>query len=94
MKKSTLILITLVILLGIAGSFLPNALTGGPDKNDILYIRVSGAVKSPGIYSMPVNSTIEELIQKAGGALPDADLSNISLQKKLQKAQPLFIPSK
>ncbi len=94
MKKNSLILIALVILLGAAGYFLPNALTGNAGGDDILYIRVSGAVKNPGIFAMPANSTVLEAIEAAGGALPEADLSNTPLQKKLQKAQPLFVPSK
>lgn len=94
MKKSNIMLIALVILLGTAGFFLPNALNTSADMDGILLIRVSGAVNNPGIIALSVNGTVREAIEKAGGMLPEADISEINLQKKLQKSQSLFVPSK
>ena len=42
-------------------------------------IQVSGKVKHPGIYTLPFNARIYQAIEKAGGALPDADLDSINL---------------
>jgi DNA uptake protein ComE-like DNA-binding protein len=94
MKKRSWILIVLVVLFGAAGYFLPNAFASVTDDHVTLYIRVYGAVTSPAIVTMQKGGTIEDAIKKAGGLLPNADLSLIQFDKKLDSAQPVFIPSK
>ncbi|MEO6907496.1 MAG: helix-hairpin-helix domain-containing protein [Abditibacteriaceae bacterium] len=42
-------------------------------------IQVSGQVRHPGIYTLSFNARIYQAIEKAGGALPNADLDSINL---------------
>ncbi len=44
------------------------------DKTLLPAVRIAGFVKYPGVYRMPRGSTIGQLIQRAGGMLPNADL--------------------
>ena len=43
-------------------------------------IYIGGAVVIPGIYPVKDGDTLETLVQAAGGATPNADLSRVSLQ--------------
>lgn len=44
------------------------------DKTLLPAVRIAGFVKYPGVYRMPRGSTIGQLIKRAGGMLPNADL--------------------
>jgi protein involved in polysaccharide export with SLBB domain len=41
-----------------------------------------GAVQKPGTYEVPVGSRIMDLLSQAGGLLPTANMSNVSLNRK------------
>ena len=41
--------------------------------NKIYNSRCQGAVKSPGIYDLPVGSRVHDAVQKAGGLTEEAD---------------------
>lgn len=38
-----------------------------PLEQDLITVDVKGAVKSPGIYDLPVGSRVNDAVQKAGG---------------------------
>jgi len=50
-----------------------------PQKPAMIRIKVEGAVKKPGWYKVPENFSVEKIIEKAGGSLPWADISNMDL---------------
>ncbi|MCX6023461.1 MAG: SLBB domain-containing protein [Chloroflexi bacterium] len=43
-----------------------------------LRVSVAGAVQRPGPYSVSEGDRVEDLLELAGGALPDADLDRLS----------------
>lgn len=45
-------------------------------------ITLLGAVQKPGLYEIPVGSRIMDVFSQAGGLLPTANLSNISLNRR------------
>lgn len=49
-----------------------------------LTVRVTllGAVQKPGTYEVPIGSRIMDLLSQAGGLLPTANMSNVSLNRK------------
>jgi len=49
-----------------------------------LTVRVTllGAVQKPGTYEVPIGSRVMELLSQAGGLLPTANMSNVSLNRK------------
>jgi competence protein ComEA len=49
----------------------------------MIAVYVSGDVAKPGVYSLPQGSRVNDAVEAAGGALPDADLEQINLAQKL-----------
>ncbi|NRS16809.1 helix-hairpin-helix domain-containing protein [Brevibacillus sp. HB1.4B] len=59
-----------------------------------LYVDVKGQVKNPGLYQFEPGTRVANAIEKAGGALPDADLVQINLAVPLTDGAALVIPAK
>jgi len=57
----------------------------------LIRVKIYGAVKNPGYYKVPENFPVKKVIEKAGGYLPWADLSNVNLSSPLP-SKTLFIP--
>ncbi len=53
------------------------------NRPEILYVYICGAVTNPGVYELPADSRVYQLIEAAGGLLSDADT------KVLNQAEPL-----
>lgn len=56
-------------------------------------VHITGAVKVPGVYSLPENSRLEDLIQAAGGLQESAEPQSLNLAAILADGQRIFIPS-
>ena len=56
-----------------------------------IYVEIKGSVKNPGVYQMPKNSRVFELIEQAGGVTSLADTSNLNLSMLLEDAIALRI---
>ncbi len=56
---------------------------------EMIQVKISGPVKYPGIYSLESGSTKKDLIEKAGGILPNMSTSNgtIGLDQLLVEGQ-------
>ena len=63
-------------------------------EHDIITVDVKGAVKSPGIYDLPVGSRINDAIQKAGGLTDNADSKSINLAQKISDEALVYVPTK
>ncbi len=63
-----------------------NSSTGG------ITVYVTGAVKNPGVYTLPADARVYQLLQMAGGALPGADLVALNLASKLSDGQEVYVP--
>lgn len=90
-----------LVLLFVAGAFavgLGIELLGGIPSEPpqppppSIRVRVEGAVKEPGWYEIPQGSSVAELIDEAGGALPWADLSGVHLTNQLFEPARVNIP--
>ncbi|MFQ5617277.1 MAG: helix-hairpin-helix domain-containing protein [Anaerolineales bacterium] len=46
-------------------------------------VHVTGAVAEPGVYELPVDSRVQDALDAAGGALPEADTSGLNLAARL-----------
>ncbi len=57
-----------------------------------LRVYVSGAVRNPDVYYLPVGSLVKDAILAAGGAAPDADLNRINLARELLDQQQIYVP--
>ena len=59
-----------------------------------LRIHVAGAVTQPGVYTLPVESIVEEAITAAGGPLEEAILDMVNMAAVLEDGQQIFVPAK
>ena len=57
-----------------------------------LTIYVSGAVATPGVYSLPDGSRVSAAIEAAGGFLEGAEQSNVNLAKQLEDGEQINVP--
>lgn len=67
-------------------------------REDYIYVEIVGFVKRPGVYELPEEILIIELLEFAGGLHEDADLEfvhkNVPLATKISDGQKIFIPPK
>ncbi len=59
-----------------------------------LYIDVKGEVKHPGVYQIPSNSHVTDVIKEAGGFKSDADEQNVNLAKVLKDQDVVVVNKK
>ena len=64
----------------------------GPTVADIR-VHVSGAVISPGVYSLSEGDRVMDAIAAAGGVQPDADLSALNLALRVQDEVRYHVPA-
>jgi competence protein ComEA len=57
-------------------------------------VYVSGAVKKPDVYALPLNSIVKDAIIAAGGATAEADLDRINLATRLVDQMQVYVPRK
>ena len=58
-----------------------------------IVVHVAGAVKSPGVFTLPYGSRVNDALALAGGPRSDADLARINLAAFLVDAQQIIIPA-
>jgi competence protein ComEA len=57
-------------------------------------VYVSGAVATPGVYTLPPRSLVNDALKAAGGASADADLDRINLAQEVRDQQHIHVPHK
>lgn len=65
-----------------------------PLEQDLITVDVEGAVKSPGIYDLPLGSRVYDAVQKAGGLTEEADSKSLNLAQKVSDEALVYVPSK
>lgn len=63
-----------------------------PTPQESLMVHVDGAVASPGVYTLPPESRVNDAVQAAGGALPDAETGAVNLADKLSDGVKIYLP--
>ncbi len=59
----------------------------------LLRVDVTGAVRAPGVYTLPTDGIIADAIAAAGGASPDAALDMVNKAVPLQDGMQIRVPS-
>ena len=109
MKKKVLRVLIIVLLVGlliVGGVFL----TKKDEENgktidtmeskvglEVVYdiiVEIKGEVKHPGIYTLPKDTRVQDLITIAGGLTTSADSSNLNLASKLTDGMVVVVPKK
>jgi len=58
-----------------------------------IIVEIKGEVKKPGVYAMPVNSRLNDLLIVSGGVSTIANLRNVNLAMKIEDGESFYIPS-
>lgn len=61
------------------------------DSSGDIQAYVVGAVKHPGVYTLPSGARVYQLLQAAGGALPNANLVALNLAATLTDGQEVYV---
>src|SRR5579859_333656 len=74
-------------------SFGPSSQTpgAGTPTGGALHVYVIGSVRHPGVYTLPAGARVYQLLQAAGGALPQADLVSLNLAAPLSDGQEVYV---
>ncbi len=56
-----------------------------------IQVYIVGAVKKPGVYTLETNARVYELLQVAGGSLPEANLVALNLAAQLSDGQEIYV---
>lgn len=65
--------------------------TAQSTTGNTIHVYVVGAVHKPGVYELPSNARVYQLLQAAGGPLPGANLVALNLAAKLQDGQEVYV---
>lgn len=63
------------------------------ETSDICYVYICGAVSNPGVYEMPAESRIYEVLCMAGGFTEDASSVSVNQAETVYDGQMIFIPT-
>jgi len=55
-------------------------------------VHVSGAVREPGIVTLPEGSRVADAITASGGAMPDARLDRLNLARRIDDGERIHVP--
>jgi len=69
----------------------PIHLFPSPSPAPIL-VYITGAVKNPGVYSLPVSSRVQGLVDQAGGLIEGSDSTALNLAAVLSDGQKIVVP--
>jgi len=58
-----------------------------------IVVEIKGEVQKPGVYTMPVNSRLNDLLTVSGGVSTIANLRNVNLAMKIGDGESFYIPS-
>lgn len=64
------------------------------DNDELIYVHVCGAVARPGVINVKPGTRKYEVLQKAGGALPEGDLNQINLAEYVLDGEQIYLPIK
>ena len=67
-----------------------SATTASVPTNTI-QVYITGAVQHPGVYTLSSTARVYQLLQSAGGPLPDANLVALNLAEKLVDGQEIYV---
>lgn len=67
--------------------------TGQSSTDQTIQVYILGAVKHPGVYTLPADARVYQLLRRAGGPLPTANLVALNLAAKLTDGQEIYVLS-
>lgn len=71
----------------------PEATSAASAEPAQVVVHVVGAVRHPGVYAAPTGSRVEDVIERAGGALGNAALEAINLARVVVDGEQIYVPT-
>ena len=62
-----------------------------PTQTGPIKAYITGEVANPGVYTLQPGSRVNDLIQAAGGASPDADMTSVNLAKRVSDEDQVYV---
>jgi competence protein ComEA len=69
----------------------PSTTNVSTDTSGFIQVYIVGAVKHPGVYKLPADARVYQLLQAAGGPLPNANLVALNMAAKLTDGQEVYV---
>jgi competence protein ComEA len=69
----------------------PIVLLPAPTQSPIT-VYVSGAIETPGLFTLPAGSRVNDVIQAAGGTTENADIDALNLAKIVEDGEQIIVP--
>jgi competence protein ComEA len=66
---------------------------GGGGSGEDVIVHVAGAVRSPGVYRLPLGARVTDAVERAGGPAGEAVLDSINLAARLADGQQVVVPA-
>jgi competence protein ComEA len=63
-----------------------------PQPKPLIWVDVAGAVRRPGLYSLPDGARVAAALERAGGVRGRANRAAVNLAAKLNDGQQVFVP--
>jgi len=60
---------------------------------ETVVVHVSGAVRNPGLVSLPIPARIADAVEAAGGASDDANIGALNLAEPLREGEQIVVPA-
>ncbi len=73
------------------GEAAAGAPSGSEDRGGVVVIYLTGAVASPGVFTVTPGTRLVEVIDEAGGATPEADLEGVNLASTVSDGQHIHL---
>ncbi|TAK24280.1 MAG: ComEA family DNA-binding protein [Chloroflexota bacterium] len=67
--------------------------TDVPAEFRVISVHVVGAIARPGVYQLRSGERLAVAIERAGGALPEADLARVNLAARARDGQQILVPT-
>ncbi len=58
-----------------------------------IQVHISGEIQNPGVYALPVNSRVQDIIEAAGGFTENANSTSLNLAAQLEDGMRVQVPA-
>ena len=66
----------------------------GREDTGVILVHVAGEVRRPGVYTLKIDSRVQDAIAAAGGATDKADLQALNLAARVGDEQKIYVPAR
>ena len=85
------VLSVFIVVKGNTGEITPPPVVVEQVQAPQIFVDVTGAVNTPGVYTLTASSRVIDAIKAAGGSAPEADLSTINLARVLADGEQIYV---